>query len=175
MLTAFTQRHPHAHPLPNDILSALGQPRDVEHGRLLVFAPSAVSAYQYLDQLGLAPDSRLDLKPATGEDVAALMGPDTHLAGDVYVLPVAGRNVAQVTTAAGATRHVYRVGELRHGYYYPSPPETSGTTNTEVTEAMVDAASAALSLANMDPVPHSSWLRIAIEAALQAQREGLGQ
>jgi hypothetical protein len=170
--TAFTYRAPEELDWPADILAALAQPANIRHGRLLVFAPSAMAAWRRLRFLRIAPNSLLELKPAHGSDVGAIVAQGAPPEGQVYVLPVSGNTVVEVNAGAGfPSRQVQFVGEIRQGRLHRTvPPDRPPVPapHPVVSDAMLNAAWEELTA---DAEISSEELIAAIEAALRVWRD----
>lgn len=161
--------------LPRDILDALGEPRHVRQGRLCVWAPTAVAAAQYLDDVELRVHSARDLSVASGTDVRLLVADRAWPEGTMLATNLGSNGpVIEITpnpdrSILGVPRTVRRIGELSYAaHFIPDEPV--------VTDDMVDTALEALQSSIPDGAP-VGWLisnmRAAIAAALKAQRAEL--
>lgn len=138
--------------LPRDVLDALGDPRHVQQGRLVVFAESAAAAARRLDELKLDlpyGDARR-LALATASDVNALKAAGLNRPGGVFA--ISKRSGAVVEILATPPPHsIERIGTIvrgefravlsdeQRGRYYPVA-RALAEADSLITEAMVAAA-----------------------------------
>lgn len=148
---------------PREVLDALGEPRHVVQGRVVVFAHTAKEAWTRLAELHMEPLSRGQGAPetgarklavATGNDVTAMIEAEVSEPGAVFAYSMTGyvsTAVVRVWSENGV-RRVKRIGELVRGHLVLLPAFPPGTL---------------LSLGDLEP-PDGVWL---ISAPRELQRQ----
>jgi hypothetical protein len=174
-LKVYTYRNSSDTFLPADVTAALEENSHIRQGRLFIWATSAVAAAERLTILNLHHCTARALRLAVGPTVDGLTAGCDWPDGTVLAMRLAGRSpVVEITDPSTedvltlARRAVRLVGRYTYdGHFFPS-----SELEPDVTEAMVDAAHEACMAAAQDgsTAMGRDWVRIAVTAALRAQR-----
>lgn len=159
--------------LPRDVLTALGAPRHVQQGQLMIWATTTKAAFERCADLGLSVRNPRDLGTLCGTDVTTLAAlrewPDgTVLASLGYQGTIVEICDNPDRTVLESPYSLTVIGKLEFARTVFTP---RSDFEPEITDAMLNAAINATAGSYTHLLQGAETLRAAIRAALKAQQE----